>query len=76
MALRVASLDYLGTVAARLRKDAVTSKMDQGSIARILKQVCERSRASWVEMYPFKNLNILKMLKKLALWSFHCFSDF
>ncbi|XP_069737379.1 nipped-B-like protein isoform X3 [Phaenicophaeus curvirostris] len=41
MALRVASLDYLGTVAARLRKDAVTSKMDQGSIARILKQVSE-----------------------------------
>lgn len=40
MALRVASLDYLGTVAARLRKDAVTSKMDQGSLARILKQVC------------------------------------
>ncbi|XP_062368891.1 nipped-B-like protein isoform X7 [Cinclus cinclus] len=39
MALRVASLDYLGTVAARLRKDAVTSKMDQGSLARILKQV-------------------------------------
>ncbi|KAJ7414994.1 NIPBL, cohesin loading factor [Willisornis vidua] len=39
MALRVASLDYLGTVAARLRKDAVTSKMDQGSIARIVKQV-------------------------------------
>ncbi|KAM4708198.1 nipped-B-like protein isoform 2-T2 [Discoglossus pictus] len=38
MALRVASLDYLGTVAARLRKDAVTSKMDQGSINRILKQ--------------------------------------
>ncbi|XP_035292163.1 nipped-B-like protein A isoform X4 [Anguilla anguilla] len=37
MALRVASLDYLGTVAARLRKDAVTSKMDQRSIDRILK---------------------------------------
>ncbi|KAF7700983.1 nipped-B-like protein B isoform X1 [Silurus meridionalis] len=36
MALRVASLDYLGTVAARLRKDAVTSKMDQRSIDRIL----------------------------------------
>nr|BAE92522.1 Scc2-2A [Xenopus laevis] len=41
MALRVASLDYLGTVAARLRKDAVTSKMDQGSINRILKQAPE-----------------------------------
>ncbi|XP_073477419.1 nipped-B-like protein isoform X3 [Aquarana catesbeiana] len=41
MALRVASLDYLGTVAARLRKDAVTSKMDQGLIDRILKQAPE-----------------------------------
>lgn len=61
MALRVASLDYLGTVAARLRKDAVTSKMDQGSIARILKQVCERSHARWIEMYPLKYLKILKM---------------
>ncbi|XP_030624239.1 nipped-B-like protein B isoform X2 [Chanos chanos] len=38
MALRVASLDYLGTVAARLRKDAVTSKMDQSSIDRILRE--------------------------------------
>uniref|UniRef100_A0A6Q2XUS5 Nipped-B protein n=1 Tax=Esox lucius TaxID=8010 RepID=A0A6Q2XUS5_ESOLU len=41
MALRVASLDYLGTVAARLRKDAVTSKMDQCSIDRILKEVTQ-----------------------------------
>lgn len=39
MALRVASLDYLGTVAARLRKDAVTSQMDQRSIDRILGEV-------------------------------------
>uniref|UniRef100_A0A672ZDI7 Nipped-B protein n=1 Tax=Sphaeramia orbicularis TaxID=375764 RepID=A0A672ZDI7_9TELE len=38
MALRVASLDYLGTVAARLRKDAVTSKMDQKVIDRILRE--------------------------------------
>nr|XP_046230499.1 nipped-B-like protein B isoform X2 [Scatophagus argus] len=38
MALRVASLDYLGTVASRLRKDAVTSKMDQKAIDRILKE--------------------------------------
>lgn len=43
MALRVASLDYLGTVAARLRKDAVTSKMDQRSIDRILQQVEEKT---------------------------------
>ncbi|KAL2091754.1 hypothetical protein ACEWY4_011552 [Coilia grayii] len=38
MALRVASLDYLGTVAARLRKDAITSSMDQRTIDRILKE--------------------------------------
>lgn len=39
MALRVASLDYLGTVASRLRKDAVTSNMDQKAIDRILREV-------------------------------------
>ena len=39
MALRVASLDYLGTVASSLRKDAVTSKMDQKDIDRILREV-------------------------------------
>lgn len=50
MALRVASLDYLGTVAARLRKDAVTSKMDQGSIERILKQVL-RERIKFNDLY-------------------------
>uniref|UniRef100_A0A8D3C1Q0 Nipped-B protein n=1 Tax=Scophthalmus maximus TaxID=52904 RepID=A0A8D3C1Q0_SCOMX len=43
MALRVASLDYLGTVASRLRKDAVTSKMDQKAIDRILKEVITES---------------------------------
>ncbi|XP_013871460.1 nipped-B-like protein B isoform X2 [Austrofundulus limnaeus] len=38
MALRVASLDYLGTVASRLRKDSLSSKMDQRTIDRILKE--------------------------------------
>ncbi|XP_041825130.1 nipped-B-like protein B [Melanotaenia boesemani] len=38
MALRVASLDYLGTVASRLRKDAVSNKMDQRAIDRILEE--------------------------------------
>lgn len=41
MALRVASLDYLGTVASSLRKDAVTCPVDQGDIDRILSQVLE-----------------------------------
>uniref|UniRef100_A0A8C1KPT1 Nipped-B protein n=1 Tax=Cyprinus carpio TaxID=7962 RepID=A0A8C1KPT1_CYPCA len=39
MALRVASLDYLGTVAARLRKDSVTSRMNQKAIDRIIREV-------------------------------------
>ncbi|XP_037339727.2 nipped-B-like protein isoform X1 [Pungitius pungitius] len=38
MALRVASLDYLGTVASSLRKDAVSSNMDQKAIDRILRE--------------------------------------
>ncbi|KAK9532406.1 hypothetical protein VZT92_009788 [Zoarces viviparus] len=38
MALRVASLDYLGTVASSLRKDAVNSNMDQKAIDRILRE--------------------------------------
>ena len=45
MALRVASLDYLGTVAARLRKDAITSNMDQRTIDRILKEVQAKAAA-------------------------------
>lgn len=39
MALRVASLDYLGTVASRLRKDTVSSNVDQKAIDRILREV-------------------------------------
>lgn len=39
MALRVASLDYLGTVASSLRKDAVNSNVDQKAIDRILREV-------------------------------------
>ncbi|KAG1944007.1 nipped-B-like protein A [Pimephales promelas] len=41
MALRVASLDYLGTVAARLRKDSVTSRMDQKAIDSIVREGTE-----------------------------------
>lgn len=65
MALRVASLDYLGTVAARLRKDAVTSKMDQGSIARILKQVCEKSHASWTELGRYISFQMFEIHEDL-----------
>lgn len=40
MSLRVASLDYLGIVAARLRKDAVSSRLNEDIISDVIKQVC------------------------------------
>lgn len=39
MPLRVASLDYLGVVAARLRKDSVTSHLKVSSIDQIIKEI-------------------------------------
>ena len=39
MALRVASLDYLGVVAARLRKDAVQSQLKVDHIDQIIKEI-------------------------------------
>uniref|UniRef100_T1JC53 Nipped-B protein n=1 Tax=Strigamia maritima TaxID=126957 RepID=T1JC53_STRMM len=42
MSLRVASLDYLGVVAARLRKDAVSSQLKQDTIDEIIRQlICD-----------------------------------
>lgn len=40
MSLRVASLDYLGIVAARLRRDAVSSRLNEDVISDVMKQVC------------------------------------
>ena len=37
--MRVASLDYLGIVAARLRKDAITSRLNTEGINEILSKV-------------------------------------
>ena len=39
MALRVAALDYLGTVAAHLRKDTVDNGLDKTAVEHILKEV-------------------------------------
>ena len=45
MSLRVASLDYLGIVAARLRKDAVSSLLNEDIISDVIKQVCTTPQA-------------------------------
>ncbi|KAK0139474.1 Nipped-B-like protein [Merluccius polli] len=39
MALRVASLDYLGTVAAHLRKDTIENTVDKEAVNHILKEI-------------------------------------
>jgi cohesin loading factor subunit SCC2 len=39
MSLRVASLDYLGVVAARLRKDAVLSQLKLNTIDQIISEI-------------------------------------
>ena len=43
MSLRVASLEYLGIVAARLRKDAVTSQLNKEIIEDIVQKVRKSS---------------------------------
>ena len=44
IALRVASLDYLGVVAARLRKDAVTSQLKVDTIDQMIKEIQEEEQ--------------------------------
>ena len=41
MTMRVSSLDYLGQIASRLRKHAVSSNMDQETLDTIVNQVGE-----------------------------------
>ena len=41
VSLRVSAIDYLGVVAAHLRKDAVNSQQDTESITEILVEVTE-----------------------------------
>lgn len=41
--MRVASLDYLGIVAARLRKDAISSQLNTEGINEILSKVCRNT---------------------------------
>ncbi|XP_046405626.1 nipped-B-like protein isoform X2 [Ischnura elegans] len=50
MSLRVASLDYLGVVAARLRKDAVLSQMKLETIDQIIKEIKEEEQKESEEL--------------------------
>ena len=52
--LRVASLEYLGVVAARLRKDAVTSQLRTDTIDQLLKQLREDKEKDAQEEFKSK----------------------
>ena len=52
--LRVASLEYLGVVAARLRKDAVTSQLRTDTIDQLLKQVREDEANNMADEFKSK----------------------
>jgi len=67
MSLRVASLDYLGIVAARLRKDAVSSQLNESIIDEIIQQVAASFSAILFSIY--NNLLLLTKFVFTALES-------
>lgn len=42
--LRVASIDYLGVIAAKLRRDAVSSQLDKSVIKQIIQEIEKATR--------------------------------
>lgn len=50
MSLRVASLDYLGAVAARLRKDAVSSQLKEEALNEVIRQVTSEMSEDTLQM--------------------------
>ena len=52
MSLRVAALDYLGVVAAKLRRDAVTSFTDVRSVVALLERLEEASKEDVPDKEP------------------------
>ena len=43
---RVAALDYLGTIASRLRKDSLAASVDQNAVNDIITMVCRECSVS------------------------------
>lgn len=60
MSLRVASLDYLGVVAARLRKDAVTSQLKVDAIDQIIKEIQDEEQREAEEHGEHKKKKVRK----------------
>lgn len=59
MSLRVASLDYLGVVAARLRKDFVTSHRKLASIDQMIAEIkAAEGKDSIVDEKPNKKVRL------------------
>ncbi|XP_028966987.1 nipped-B-like protein [Galendromus occidentalis] len=54
MSMRTSSLEYLGVVAARLRKDAVQTKIRHEVIDDILRQICDDNEEEDIQTKPKK----------------------
>lgn len=66
MSLRVASLDYLGIVAARLRRDAVSSRLNEDIISDVIKQVCMMQQAFTCEYFSCELYIVVTQLSNVV----------
>lgn len=67
MALRVASLDYLGVVAARLRKDSVTSHLKLSTIDTIIRDIRAEELRDDDKPVDVSVMVILAMVRKVGM---------
>lgn len=68
MSLRVASLDYLGVVAARLRKDAVMSQLKLNTIDQIIQEIKAEEQREIEETG-----GVDKKIKTVSIFALLCF---
>lgn len=61
MGMRVTSLDYLGIVAARLRKDAISSRLNEDVIQEIISSINESDNEEVLDKKERKSLEDMKV---------------
>lgn len=73
MSLRTASLDYLGIVAARLRKDAVSSKLNEETVDDIISHINEddekNTRSKSAELHGDRTQDLQKALLEYLVYN-------
>lgn len=64
MSLRVASLDYLGVVAAKLRKDSLVSRCKMNTIDQIIKDIKQEEKKDNEESSSKNKVNTFQVVLK------------